>query len=821
MLSFLFRGARRPACKTWAAARRSFVPRLDVLEDRTVPSTLTVTTLNDSGAAADGSLRGQIAAAAPGDTINFAPQLSGTLALGSDLTLDRNLTILGNLDTVGNPLVTLSRGKADWSTDLIVNAGVTASVSGLAFTGGSDHALLNSGSLTLDDVAVSGNQIGYDGAVAQFHGTVYNSGTLIVQNSRIANNSVDTLDPGGGGGIWNDGGTLTVANSTLASNEVSGNGANGGGIWSNGGTATITGSTITANTAWGGCGGGIGGYGSWTISGCTLSGNSASVGGGLWGYNNGPSTLSGCTVSDNSAQYGGGIYLSVGNGWTLASSTVAHNQATAGQGGGIYLAQRITVTVSNSTIAGSIGGGIYVSSGSPLFAGGTLTLLDSTVAGNQTAGAGGGLWVGTTRASVSLTNTLLAGNTAPTAPDVSGPLLASSAFNLIGNGDGSSGLVNGTLGNQVGTTAAPINPLLGPLQNNGGPTATIALESGSPVIDAGSSTNPPAYDQRGNGFARVVGAGIDIGAFEAQPAGVMTHFGITAPASAVAGTPFAIAFQALDDFGNPAPGYAGPVHLTVTDGQAVLTRDYTLTGADAGAHAFSVVLTTVGTQVFTVTAGTPGSPLTQQGSLTVSPAAAASLRLSAPAATTAGQAVSVVVTLLDAYGNVATGYTGTVRFTSSDAKAVLPANYTFTGADAGTHTFSVTLKTAGTRSITAADTRTGSLTATTAGIVVNPAAAAKFVLTAPASVTHGVAFSLTLTVQDAYGNVVTGYTGAVHFTSSDGTAILPANYTFTAADAGVHTFVNGAILRKKGTQTLTVTDLATSALTATDSISVT
>jgi hypothetical protein len=79
---------------------------------------------------------------------------------------------------------------------------------------------------------------------------------------------------------------------------------------------------------------------------------------------------------------------------------------------------------------------------------------------------------------------------------------------------------------------------------------------------------------------------------------------------------------------------------------------------------------------------------------------------------------------------------------------------------------------------------------------------------------------VTLTVEDAYGNVVTGYRGTVHFTSSDSTASLPANYSFTASDAGVHTFT-GLVLGKKGKQTLTVTDTQNSALTVTDSINVT
>jgi hypothetical protein len=184
-----------------------------------------------------------------------------------------------------------------------------------------------------------------------------------------------------------------------------------------------------------------------------------------------------------------------------------------------------------------------------------------------------------------------------------------------------------------------------------------------------------------------------------------------------------------------------------------------------------------------------------------------------PSPTTAGIPESFTVTLKDAYGNIASGYRGTVRFTSSDGKAVLPANYTFTAADAGVHTFSATLKTAGTQSITATDSATGGLTGTDGSIWVKPAAASKFLITAPASVHAGVAFSLTLKVEDAYGNVVTGYTGTVHFNSTDSTALLPANYAFTAGDAGVYTFT-GLVLHKKGKQKITVTDTLNSSLTA-------
>jgi hypothetical protein len=99
-----------------------------------------------------------------------------------------------------------------------------------------------------------------------------------------------------------------------------------------------------------------------------------------------------------------------------------------------------------------------------------------------------------------------------------------------------------------------------------------------------------------------------------------------------------------------------------------------------------------------------------------------------------------------------------------------------------------TLKTAGGQSLTVTDTVIGRIFASQAGIVVKPAAATQLINGGVPRVTHGVAFSLTLALEDACGNVATGYVGTVHFSSSDSTAALPANYTFTAADAGQHTF---------------------------------
>src|SRR5206468_1181732 len=148
----------------------------------------------------------------------------------------------------------------------------------------------------------------------------------------------------------------------------------------------------------------------------------------------------------------------------------------------------------------------------------------------------------------------------------------------------------------------------------------------------------------------------------------------------------------------------------------------------------------------------------------VDPAAASSLIVSGFASpSTAGAGGTVSVTAKDAYGNVATGYAGTVHFTSSDGQADLPADYDFTANDAGSHTFSVTLKTAGSQSVTAT---TGTPYTTLFRSAVDPAAASSLIVSGFASSsTAGVGGTVNVTAKDAYGNVATGYTGTVHFSS--------------------------------------------------------
>jgi ELWxxDGT repeat protein len=299
-----------------------------------------------------------------------------------------------------------------------------------------------------------------------------------------------------------------------------------------------------------------------------------------------------------------------------------------------------------------------------------------------------------------------------------------------------------------------------------------------------------------------------------QPASPGSFTLTSFPSSVTAGTAGTFTVTAKNADGSTDTNYTGTVHFTSSDPQAVLPADYTFTAANAGVHTFSGTLKTAGTQSISATDTATASDSGTDSGIKVNPAAASTLIIGGfPSYTTAGVAGNLTVTLKDAYGNIATGYTGTVHFTSTDAQASLPANYAFTSGDAGVHTFRATLKTAGTQSITATDTTTASLTGTDGGITLNPAAASQFIIRAPSGVTHGVAFNLTVMVEDAYGNVITGYTGTIHFSSTDSTATLPADYTFTTADKGVHTFT-GLILRKKGNQKITITDTLNSALTA-------
>ena len=199
--------------------------------------------------------------------------------------------------------------------------------------------------------------------------------------------------------------------------------------------------------------------------------------------------------------------------------------------------------------------------------------------------------------------------------------------------------------------------------------------------------------------------------------------------------------------------------------------------------------------------------------LTVNPGATTQLVVSSATPQVAGAAFSATVTAEDVFNNTATGYSGTVKITSSDSLAVLPTNYVFQESDAGVHSFSVTLKTAGSQSITATDTTTSLITGSQTGITVIAAGAVSFIVSGfPSSTVAGVAHTVTVTAKDAANNTVTGYSGTVKITSSDGKAVLPGNSVLTS---GVGTF--SVTLETTGSQVVTATDTVTNSITGSQS----
>jgi hypothetical protein len=234
-----------------------------------------------------------------------------------------------------------------------------------------------------------------------------------------------------------------------------------------------------------------------TLRNAIVTGNSAGKGGGI--YAPGGSTVSvlNSTISGNTATNGGGGVAAAGT-LVIEDSTISGNSA-AGQGGGVatYLG---STTIRNVTIAGNTagtgGGGVFQGSS-------TLTIQNSTIVGNTaTAPFGSGGIDG--RATID--STIVANNMAASGPDVLGTVTVN--FSLILNPGGAT--ITGS-NNVFGA-----DPRLGPLQNNGGSTQTMALLQGSPAIDAGSNPAGLTTDQRGIGFARVSGLQADIGAYEVQ-----------------------------------------------------------------------------------------------------------------------------------------------------------------------------------------------------------------------------------------------------------------------------------------------------------------
>jgi hypothetical protein len=281
------------------------------------------------------------------------------------------------------------------------------------------------------------------------------------------------------------------------------------------------------------------------------------------------------------------------------------------------------------------------------------------------------------------------------------------------------------------------------------------------------------------------------------------------PSPITAGTAASLMLTVEDAFGNTTPGYTGTVHVTTNDGQ-VAPFDITFTAADAGQHFVPVTFKTAGTNLsITIRDNANPSLTASQSGIEVDPAAASKFLVTGyPATAPAGTTAQITVQAVDPFNNVDPNYQGTVHLSSDDANAVFdPNDYTFNFSDAGVHVFNATLTLAGTRSITATDSVTSSITGSQTGIVITPNAVSQFVVFTPypSSVTAGSTNPVTIAAADAYGNIVPNYIGTVHVSSTD-TTLTPFNYTFVAGDQGKHTF--NLMLKTAGSQSLFFLDVA-------------
>jgi hypothetical protein len=337
--------------------------------------------------------------------------------------------------------------------------------------------------LSGDMVAISGFTI-RNGHAGTTGGGVDNEDNVIltITSCTISGNSA-----GLGGGIFN-GGPLTVTSSTISGNFAS----SGGATYNDGsGNLTVNDSAFTGNTG-NGSGGAIFNIGTYLISNTTVSGNSSSLGGGA--LNTGTLTILNSTISNNMGSEGAAVYSSGSGAVTISNSTISDNTASEYAAGIFNLA---TLQIANST---------FSNNSAPFVAGDVINLQNLQI-GNSV---------------------LNKGNAVRTIYSNSQGIVMSLGYNLSSDDGGK--ILTGP-GDQVLT-----NPMLGPLQDNGGPTLTHALLPGSPAINAGDPnfTPPPSFDQRGAGFDRVVNGRIDVGSFEVQGPGPTPTATPTATPSATA-----------------------------------------------------------------------------------------------------------------------------------------------------------------------------------------------------------------------------------------------------------------------------------------------
>ncbi len=832
-------------------------------------ATLTVTTTADSGA---GSLRQAIIDAVAGDTIAFALPNPSTITLtGGELVIAKTLTIQGP----GATALTISGGNV--SRVFNITAG-TVAIGGLTVTGGAaDNGgglFVGGGALTLTKSTVRNNTangvgFGYGGGLVATSG-----GSISVVDSTVSNNTATFY-----GGLYVQGlGTLTMRGSTVSGNQAT-NGIGALGVATDG-TGTVTNSTISGNQADAFTGGlYVQETARLTVVNSTVADNIVGASGRQLSNNTGVAANmtvrntivgSGTTPQNNCVGLiaNGGNNLDEGTscGFGAANGSTSGQPARLGplQDNGGPIATRALLGGSPAIDAGDPAAcpatdqrgiprpqGLRCDIGayevSPPNPAPTITGL-ATTPSPVVAGAGGtvALTVGGTNF-VSGFSTIAIDGTPVATTYVSGTQLTATlpAFPRTGAGaytvtvttsapgGGTSNPLTLTAQNPAPTLAGTGTP--GVLAGSGNTTLTLSgtgFAPGATVQFGGTTLTPTAANIAATTIAVTVPANLLTTARVAQVA--VTNPGPGGGTSGSVGFTVANAAPTLTD-SSPTTATAGQGNtpLTVTGtgfvpgstiavgGQTLATTVTSATSASATIPA--ATLHAAGNLAITVTVPGPGGGTVGGRTLVVNPADAAQLTVSAgspqSAAVTTTFLTGLAVTVRDQYGNpVADGTVVTFAVPASGPSG------TFVG---GATTATAT--TTGGVTPALAFTANGvvgaySVIASAGGGAVpfaltnTPGPTDHFAVTAPATSAAGAPLGLTVTARDAQGNLATGYTGTIHFTSADPQATLPADYTFVAGDGGTKAF--GATLRTAGQQPIAATDTLSAGVGGTTTVTV-
>ncbi|MCT7950523.1 DUF4347 domain-containing protein [Ancylothrix sp. C2] len=496
---------------------------------------ITVSNTGDSGA---GSLRQAIADAQAGDTIQFASNLAGqTITLTSQqLTVNKNLIIDGS----GAPGIQISGNNAFRVFEIIANPSFqpsTVTLRNLIISNGRVTAGDESGAgggiktasntiLTVENSQINNNFASYGGGgiFAGFRGQ-----TTVINSSFDGNDgSAGNQERGGGAIATKSEGSLTVTGSTFSNNK----GINGGAINTLLGVLTVDGSRFINNDTTTGTGTNTNGYGgaiytdgasalrndsiggTITVRNSVFDGNKGrGQGGAMFLYVYPPDNIvvektliqnNQVVAASNGDSLGAG--LRIGNGqYTITNTTFANNIAES-QGGGLWVGELSPGTITNTTFFGNKavsasgtsgqGGGLLIASSNP------VTVSNTTIANNQAGGEGGGIVGGN---NITLTNTIVANNTAnnqfgnkQNASNFQGFQANPAPYFTDGGNNIQWPAISDNFNNgNITATVLQVDPLLGPLQDNGGGVPTMALGLGSPAIDAGTNNGAPATSANG------------------------------------------------------------------------------------------------------------------------------------------------------------------------------------------------------------------------------------------------------------------------------------------------------------------------------------